>query len=66
MEQEGYINHNTPSDIDWPSDNVKMRIKIQVSAKGLKYGEYSFKGDNPEEIKSNGDIVKKIFEDHLK
>ena len=47
-------------------DMSKMRVKIQISAKGDKYGEYSFRGDTEKELKDNGSLARQEFENHIK
>ena len=47
------------------NDNAKMKVKVQVSAKGNRYGEYTFRGDTEEELKANGKSAEKIFKEHV-
>lgn len=42
----------------------KMSVKVSVSAKGVKYGEYKFSGDTEEELKKNGETAKKLYNEH--
>ena len=43
----------------------KMRVKVVTSAKGGKYGEYTFRGDTEDELRDNGKVAKKLFDEHV-
>lgn len=43
----------------------KISVTIKIDSKGYAYGEYTFRGDNLEELEINGQYAKDQFDKHV-